>query len=156
MAGFSKTQLLPTLHLCLCMVCLMSSGTELSALVFGQHVHPLLILVNFSSGVVWRTKFITVTETEELKENIQREIANIPAEQFQRVNQNVFHWCEACLHVVGQHFQHHLWSVNCNYFITIATGQQAFWFIGNIRIFLAAGSALVTVNQSRKVRASLC
>jgi hypothetical protein len=29
--------------------------------VFGQHTHPILILVFFSSGLVWRTKFTTVT-----------------------------------------------------------------------------------------------
>jgi hypothetical protein len=32
--------------------------------------------------------------TEELKENIHREIANIPAEQLQRVNQDLFLRCE--------------------------------------------------------------
>jgi hypothetical protein len=41
---------------------------------------------------------------EELKENICREIANIPAEQLQRVNQNLFQQYEECLHVEGQHF----------------------------------------------------
>jgi hypothetical protein len=30
----------------------MSSGTELSAVVFGQQLHPILILVIFSSAVV--------------------------------------------------------------------------------------------------------
>jgi hypothetical protein len=57
-AGFSKTQLLPTLHVCLCPMC---SGTESLAVVFDQHVHPILIIVIFSSGVVWRTEFRTVT-----------------------------------------------------------------------------------------------
>jgi hypothetical protein len=38
------------------------------------------------------------------KENICRKIANIPAEQLQRVNQN-FCQCEECLHIEG-HFQH--------------------------------------------------
>jgi hypothetical protein len=47
MAGFSKTQLLPILHVCLYRLCPMSSGTELSEVVFGQHVHPILILVIF-------------------------------------------------------------------------------------------------------------
>jgi hypothetical protein len=42
---------------------------------------------------------------EELKENICRDIANIPAEQLQRVNQNLFCQFEECLHVEGQHFQ---------------------------------------------------
>jgi hypothetical protein len=43
---------------------------------------------------------------EELKENICNEIANIPAEQLQRVNQNLSRQCEECLRVEGQHFQH--------------------------------------------------
>jgi RNA polymerase-binding transcription factor DksA len=43
---------------------------------------------------------------EELKENIRREIANIPGEQLQRVNQNTFRRCDKCLHVEGQHIQH--------------------------------------------------
>jgi hypothetical protein len=33
-------------------LCPLSSGTELSAVVFGQHVHPILIFVNFSSLLV--------------------------------------------------------------------------------------------------------
>jgi hypothetical protein len=39
----------------------MTFGTELSAVVFGQNIHPILILVSFSSGVARRTKFTTVT-----------------------------------------------------------------------------------------------
>jgi inhibitor of nuclear factor kappa-B kinase subunit alpha len=62
----------------------------------------------------------------ELKENICREMANIPAEQLQRVNQNLFCWCEECLRVEGQHFQHLLCSVNCNYFIPNVIGQRAY------------------------------
>jgi hypothetical protein len=42
--------------------------------------------------------------TEELKEDIRREIANIIAEKLQRVNQNLFRRCEEWLHVKGQHF----------------------------------------------------
>jgi hypothetical protein len=61
MVGFRKTQLQPTLHVCLCRLCPMSSGTELSSVVFGQHVRPIFILVIFSSEVVWRSKFTTVT-----------------------------------------------------------------------------------------------
>jgi hypothetical protein len=38
--------------------------------------------------------------TEELKE----EIAKIPAEELQIVNQNFFRRCEECLLVEGQHF----------------------------------------------------
>jgi hypothetical protein len=42
---------------------------------------------------------------EKLKENIRREIAYIPAEQLQSVNQYLFLQCEECLRVEGQHFQ---------------------------------------------------
>jgi hypothetical protein len=52
MAGFSKTLPLPTLHICLCRLCSMSSRTELSAVVFGQYVPLISILEVFSSGVV--------------------------------------------------------------------------------------------------------
>jgi hypothetical protein len=37
---------------------------------------------------------------------IRKEIANIPAEQLQSVNQNLFRQCEECVLVEGQHFQH--------------------------------------------------
>jgi hypothetical protein len=46
------------------------------------------------------------SQTEEPKENIRREIANIPAGQLQRVNLNVFRRCDECLSVKGQQFQH--------------------------------------------------
>jgi hypothetical protein len=38
---------------------------------------------------------------EELKENIPKEIANISAEQLQRINQNFFCRCEECVRVMG-------------------------------------------------------
>jgi hypothetical protein len=44
---------------------------------------------------------------EELKEDIHGEIANIPAEQLQRVNQN-FRRCEERPREEGQYFQHRL------------------------------------------------
>jgi hypothetical protein len=43
---------------------------------------------------------------EELKENIHREISNIPAEDLQKVNRNLFRRREEYLRVEGQHFQH--------------------------------------------------
>jgi hypothetical protein len=46
--------------------------------------------------------------TEELKENIHKENANISAEKLESVNQNFCLPCEECLRVEGQHFQHHL------------------------------------------------
>jgi hypothetical protein len=39
-------------------------------------------------------------------------MANIPAEQLQRVNQNHFRHREKRQRVEGQHLQHLLWSVN--------------------------------------------
>jgi hypothetical protein len=44
--------------------------------------------------------------TEELRENIRREIFNIAAENHKNVNENPFRLCEQCLRVEGQHFQH--------------------------------------------------
>jgi hypothetical protein len=43
---------------------------------------------------------------EELKENIHMEIANVPVEQLQSVNQNLFRQFKKYLRVEGQHFQH--------------------------------------------------
>jgi hypothetical protein len=85
----------------------MSSGTELSALVFGQHVHPIIILaIVFFWGCLKDKVYNSNHRTEEeLKENILREIANIPAEQLRRVNQNLLRRCVECLRVEGQHFQ---------------------------------------------------
>jgi hypothetical protein len=47
MAGFSKIQQQPALHVCLCRLCVMSLVTELSAVVFCQYIHPILTLVIF-------------------------------------------------------------------------------------------------------------
>jgi hypothetical protein len=85
----------------------MSSGRELSAVIFGQHVHLILILVFFLWGY-WKGKVYSSNPRteEELKENILREISNTAAEHLQKVNQNLFRRCEECLRVEGQHFQH--------------------------------------------------
>jgi hypothetical protein len=57
----------------------MSSGKELSAVVFGQHVHPILILVIFFFWGCLKDKvYKSNTRTEELKGNNRTEIANIP------------------------------------------------------------------------------
>jgi hypothetical protein len=95
---------------------------------------------------------------EELEENVRKRIANIPAEQLQRVNQNLFHRFEGCLlvRVQRQHFRRHLWSVNCRYFIPIVIGHQSYWFIGKTRMHLAARGEPVAVkrramNQSTKI-----
>jgi hypothetical protein len=64
----------------------MSSGTELSAVVFGQHVHLILIFAIFFFWGCLKNKVCNSNaRMEELKENIHREIANIPAEQLQPV-----------------------------------------------------------------------
>jgi hypothetical protein len=42
------------------MQALIPSETEISALVLGRHIHPILILIIFSSVVHCRTKFKTV------------------------------------------------------------------------------------------------
>jgi hypothetical protein len=69
----------------------MSSGTELSSVVFGQHVHSILILKCFFFwGCLKDDVYNSYPRTEELKENIRREIANIFAEQLQWVNQSLF------------------------------------------------------------------
>jgi hypothetical protein len=59
----------------------MPSGTEISALVFGRHIHLTLILTIFSSVVLCKTKFETVKPIWKNYKNIHRETANIPAEQ---------------------------------------------------------------------------
>jgi hypothetical protein len=85
----------------------MSSGTEFSSVIFGQYIHPILILVIFFFwGCLKDEVYNTNSQMEELKENIHREIANIPAEQLQSVYQNLFRQCKEYLRVEGQHFQH--------------------------------------------------
>jgi hypothetical protein len=115
---------------------------------------PDLNPCDFSSVVVWRAKFTSVTP-ERKGENIPREIANIPAEQVQRKNQNLFRRCEECLRV-----QYLLWSANCNYSIPNVTAQRVCWSISKIRMCLATGGAPVAVksrvvNRPTKVRISL-
>jgi hypothetical protein len=53
MADFSNTR--P------CRACPISLRTELSTVVFAQHIHPKLILVIFASMVVSKRKFTTGT-----------------------------------------------------------------------------------------------
>jgi hypothetical protein len=82
-------------------------GTKLSAVIFGQHVHLILILVIFFFwGCLMDKVHNHNPRTEELKENIHTEISNISREHLREVNCNLFHWCEECLCVEGQHFQH--------------------------------------------------
>jgi hypothetical protein len=53
-----------------------------------------------------KNKVYNPRKEEELKEIIHKEIANIPAEQLERVNRNLFHRCEECLRAEGERFQH--------------------------------------------------
>jgi hypothetical protein len=57
-----------------------------------------------------------------------------------------FEGCLGCLYVDGQYFQH-LWSANCNDFIPNVIGYQACWFIGKIRMPLAASGAPVAAKR---------
>jgi hypothetical protein len=59
----------------------MSTGTELTAAVFGQRVHPILF---FFWGCLKDKVYNSNPQTEDLNENIRREITNIPAEQLSK------------------------------------------------------------------------
>jgi hypothetical protein len=97
---------------------------------------PELNPFNFFFWGCLKTAFTTVTPE---RKNIRTEIANIPAEQLQRINENFF-WCEECLRVENSIFNTicDLWIVNYSYFIPNVIGLQACWFIGKIRMRLAA------------------
>jgi biotin synthase-related radical SAM superfamily protein len=62
----------------------------------------------FFGGCLKNKVYSNNPQTEELKENIRREISNIPAEHLQKVNQNLFRQCKECLFVEGHHFEHFL------------------------------------------------
>jgi hypothetical protein len=99
-AGFSKTQLLLT-FLNIFRDRIISSG------VWPAHSYLVLILVIlFFLSCLKDKGYNTNPQMKELKENIDKEIANISAEQLQRVNQNLFHQCKEYVHVGGPHFQH--------------------------------------------------
>jgi hypothetical protein len=53
--------------------------------------------------------------------------ANIPAEQLQRVNQNLFQWCKECLHVDEQHF-----NTCCDLWTKVRTSfhSEGYWLSG--------------------------
>jgi hypothetical protein len=74
----------------------------------------------------WKGKIFNSNPlTEEvLKEYICMQIVRIPAQELQMIIQNPFRRWEECPLVEGRQFQHNMWSVNCDYFITNVTGQQ--------------------------------
>jgi hypothetical protein len=86
----------------------MSSGTIISSgiwLALSPDLNPYDF---FLCGCLKDKVYNSNHRTEELKESTRREIANIPAEHLERVNQNPFRRCEECLCVEGPHFLHHL------------------------------------------------
>jgi hypothetical protein len=82
---------------------------------------------------------------EELKENNRREISNITADNLWEVNQNLFCWCEECLRVEGQHFQHLLWYVNKNKNFPSFQMLLTCWVINKIHVSLAASDVPIAV-----------
>jgi hypothetical protein len=57
--------------------------------IFGEHVHLILILVIFLLRLL-EGQSLQQSQTEELKKNICKEIANILAEHLKRVKQNCY------------------------------------------------------------------
>jgi hypothetical protein len=84
---------------------------------------------------------------ERLKETIHREISNIPAEHLQKVNQNLFRWCEECLRVEEQHFQHLLQTVNKGKNFPSFQILSACSVIGKIRLRFATGDGPIAVKH---------
>jgi hypothetical protein len=79
MTSYNKTATATAHTARMYMYTLMSSGTELSAMVLGQRVHPILILVTFFFWGCLKATFTAVSpKQKKLKENIRREDANIP------------------------------------------------------------------------------
>jgi hypothetical protein len=59
---------------------------------------PIIILVIFFFWASLKDKvYNSNPQTEELKENICKEIVNIPAEQLESINQSLFCQCKECL-----------------------------------------------------------
>jgi hypothetical protein len=86
MTGFSKTQLLPTLHVYLCKaLCDVFGGRIISSGIWPAR-SPYFNPCDFFFWGSLKDKVTAVTpETEELKENVPMEFANIPAEHLPSV-----------------------------------------------------------------------
>jgi hypothetical protein len=70
--------------------------------IMSSVIWPALSLdLNSCSIFIWACfkdkVYDSTPRKEEVKENIQTEIANIPAELLRRLNQNLFRWCDECL-----------------------------------------------------------
>jgi hypothetical protein len=83
----------------------MSLGT-ISSGIWLAHSRNLNPCGFFFWGCLKDKVYNSKPQMEELKANIHRKIANMPAEQLQRVNQNFICWSKECLRVEGRHFQH--------------------------------------------------
>jgi hypothetical protein len=94
----------------------------------------------FFWGCLMANVYNSNPRTEELKKIFVRKLQVF-------LNQNFCRRCEEYLRVEGQHIQRLMWSVNCNYFIPNVIGQQAYWFIGKIRMRFAAGGAPAAVKR---------
>jgi hypothetical protein len=127
-----------------------------SAVVFGQHVHWMLILVIFSSGVVWRAVYNSNPQREKLKERFLLGNCKYSYRTASKGKSEPLPPARGMSTCRGQHFQHHLWSVNCNYFIPNITGQQAYWFIGKICMRLTASSEQVNKGKNVPVELTAC
>jgi hypothetical protein len=101
----------------------------------------------FLLGLFEGKSYSTNPRTEGLKENFLREISNIPTENLQKVDQNLFRRCEECLRVEGQNFQHLLWFVNKGNNFPSFQMLSACWVIGKIRVRSAAGGGSVAVKR---------
>jgi hypothetical protein len=107
MAGFSMTQLLPTLHvLSMQALSVVFRDRIISSGIWPTRSPELENCDFFFWGCLKDNVYNSNPQTEEQKENIRRETANIPVDQLQRVNQNFFRRCEECVRTEGQHFQH--------------------------------------------------
>jgi hypothetical protein len=76
---------------------------QLIAKICTGHSWAILSRVNRRRKSLWlvsaRQSLHQSSRKEELKENIHKEIANIPAAQLQRINQNLFCQCEEMSYV---------------------------------------------------------
>jgi hypothetical protein len=106
MAGFSKTQPLPTLHVSMQALSDVFRDRSISSDI-SPACSPNLNPYDFFFWDCLKDQvYSSNPQTKELKENIHREISNIPAEHLQKVNQNFFRQCKEYLRIEGQHFQH--------------------------------------------------
>jgi hypothetical protein len=106
MDGLKATQLMPTLHVFLQALSDVFRDRIIGSDICPAHSPDLNPCDFFFWGCLKDTVYSSKPRMEELKGNNRMEISNIPAEHLQKPNQNLFRWCEECLRVEAQHFQH--------------------------------------------------